>query len=143
IAIPAEREKIIEAIWRSFVIDFMDVDDYCGARLAEVGILQGQIRALAASLGHRLKVGDTVDFTERGTSFLYAISGWSAPEALHRWTEGKQAVIRVQLESSPAGDVRDVRMLRLRAFCFGNAQRALVLVNGRRAAELTVDDCCC
>lgn len=142
ISIPAEREEIIAEIWRSFVVDFMDVDDYCGARLAEVCILQGQVRALAASLEHRLKVGSTVDFTEHGTSFLYTVSGWSAPEPDHRWTEGNEAIIRVQLESSPAGDVHDVRVLRLRAFSFDDPQRAVVLVNGKRAAELTVDDCC-
>jgi glycosyltransferase involved in cell wall biosynthesis len=113
------------------------------SRLQERGILiqaaNAPVRALASSLDNCLEVGCPIDFSAQGKSLPFTAAGWSAQESDFRWTDGQEAIVRVRLESSPAGHVRDARIVRLRALAFARSQRLIVSVDGNPAAELRVD----
>jgi hypothetical protein len=135
---PSERERIVRGAWRSLVLDFLHADDDRRSRRTVIESLQAQVRSHGTRFGGRLQVGSPIDFTGHGSSFLYTVSGWSYQEADHRWTEGHEASISVQLESSPAGRVSEVRMMRFRAVPLGTSQRVVVSVAGKTVAALDI-----
>jgi hypothetical protein len=135
---PSERERIVRGAWRSLVLDFLLADDDSRSRRTVIESLQAQIRSHGMRFGARLQVGAPIDFTGHGSSFLYTVSGWSYQEADHRWTEGHEASISVQLESSPAGRMSEVRIMRFRAVPVGISQRVVVSVAGKTVAALDV-----
>jgi glycosyl transferase family 2/uncharacterized protein DUF7024 len=134
---PLERAEIVQGAWRSVVEDLVHAEDDRRARLGVIHALQAQVKRLQNLSDCRLAADGAIDFTESGNSPLYTVSGWSDQEIDRRWTDGKEAVIRVRPER-PQG-APDPRFIRLRAVAFGKPQRVTVLVNGNGSVELTVD----
>jgi hypothetical protein len=82
--------------------------------------------------------GCLVEFGAKGNSAEYVVSGWGGQEATFRWTVGGEAQLHVDF---PPGTV--VRSLRLTGRAFarpGGSQRVEILVDGKEAVTLTIDD---
>jgi glycosyltransferase involved in cell wall biosynthesis len=136
---PVEREEIVQEAWRSLMRDYLRIDDDRRARLDVIDAMNAQFNTLETLSRNRLQRNSQIDFSARGNSFLYTGSGWSFPEAGFRWTDGKEASIRVQLGPLSNGRPNSSCLLRLRASAFGGRQRVVVLIDGKRANELTVE----
>lgn len=86
-----------------------------------------------------IKLGQSVDFSAKGTSEPYVLDGWSAQEGTHRWTEGSAARLQLPVEPPAAA-------LRLKLLGNGFApkgqthQLVNVVVNGKPVAEWQVAD---
>jgi glycosyltransferase involved in cell wall biosynthesis len=136
----SERAEIIEEAWRALMRYTLVQSDHNELMLKVVQSLQVQLNKVGELVGHRLQIGSSIDFSERGLSCLYATSGWSIQEPDQRWTEGKEAVIRVRLEPPLDRQKHDKSLMRLRALAFQGPQRVTVSVNGCRAGELAVNE---
>lgn len=88
-------------------------------------------------------IGEPLDFRSGGNADEYVRSGWSPPEAGHRWSEGPRALMHLVLDEPPSRDL----LLRVRARPFlgegaGDGelthQTVTVRANGRRIATWEV-----
>ena len=132
-----QREEIVQEVWRSLVLDLLQREaDYRAAPATPA--LYRQIEALRDMLDNRASIDRPIDFSARGRSYLYTGPGWSVPERDLRWTDGKEAVLRVRPEASEAGDPYQGCVMRLRARAHGS-QRVRILVDGKSVADLRVD----
>jgi hypothetical protein len=84
-----------------------------------------------------LEVGEEVSFTKEGAGFVYLKSGWSAPESVGTWSEGKRARICV----NPRGAENTNLILSIVAFAFLppilRSQEVDVIINGRLMSTLS------
>lgn len=87
-----------------------------------------------------IKLGQTVDFSAKGTAQNYIMQGWSWQEEVSVWTEGNVAHLQLPIE--------DAENTALRLKLFGNGfapknqghQLVKVRVNGQQVAEWQVGD---
>ncbi len=87
-----------------------------------------------------IKLGQTVDFSAKGTAQNYIMQGWSWQEEVSVWTEGNVAHLQLPIE--------DTENTALRLKLFGNGfapknqghQLVKVRVNGQQVAEWQVGD---
>lgn len=49
----------------------------------------------------KYRLGETIDFTERGNAEHYLWANWASPDPHGRWTEGREATLRLRLDSDP------------------------------------------
>lgn len=54
------------------------------------------------------RVGDIIDFSNKGTSTRYCIAGWSGAEGWGRWTDGTKATLRLWIVN---GDYRSLGLM--------------------------------
>lgn len=134
----SQRQAIVEEAWRALMRYTLVQSDHNELMLKVVHSLQAQLNKVGELMGRHLQMGRPIDFSEHGLSCLYAVSGWSIQEPDRRWTEGKEAVIRVRLASPPDPKTQKVLLMRLRALAFRGPQQVMVSINGNPATELTV-----
>ncbi|MCY1546756.1 hypothetical protein D9M68_827710 [compost metagenome] len=91
---------------------------------------------------HPYTLGDRVEFREKGNSENYVLGGWSSQETDHRWTEGKMAALRFNIENIQPKDL----VLTVSACGFlpkrGRAQMVTVKANGVEVATWEVKPKC-
>jgi glycosyl transferase family 2 len=137
---PRARAEITQAAWHAAIDDLWHRQDDRDARMDVIRSLQAQLERMQALASHRLEDGCQIDFSANGNSPLYTMSGWSEQEADRRWTNGKEAVIRVRLERWARGRPPNPQFIQLRAIAFGTQQRVSVVVNGGSPVERTMDN---
>jgi hypothetical protein len=135
---PNERAEITQAAWHSLVNDLLNRQWDREARLAVIQVLQEQIQHLKTLLVPRVTVEGTIDFSLKGNSEAFIVSGWGGQERDMRWTDGHAATLRVMLGPPAEPGLGDVRLIHLRARGFGKPQRVTMLVNGNRTSEVIV-----
>jgi hypothetical protein len=50
-------------------------------------------------------LGEKIYFNQGGRSSVYVVSGWSGQEGIHRWTDGKEATLKLSLNKPPTRDL--------------------------------------
>jgi hypothetical protein len=82
-----------------------------------------------------IRVGQTIDFSEKGTSTLYAWTGWSQPEAWGTWSDGPIA----SLIMNPDKRVPSRITLQVQGFVDPGPVRASVVINEKPVGEIVLD----
>lgn len=81
------------------------------------------------------RLGETINFSQHGSSRLYATHGWSEPEDWGRWSINKEAVIQMRL-AEPTSHALELELV-MGAFLGGShaCQQVNVLVNAKEISR--------
>ncbi|MEX3931234.1 DUF6311 domain-containing protein [Paraburkholderia phymatum] len=96
--------------------------------------------AVQVTARQSLNVSRTIDFSQNGSTDWMSMQTWSGAEPTGRWTDGKQAALRIYLGKVHANHVR--LLIDLHAFVTPAhpQQRAVVRVNGEPYATWTFNN---
>lgn len=80
--------------------------------------------------------GGTLSFAASGTGAAHQVFGWGGAESWGTWSNGKSAMLRVNLASPPSGDL----LLQVKAHAFINeklpSQTVQVMINGEKVGSI-------
>ena len=86
------------------------------------------------------RLGSTIDFTRRGNSADFRVSGWLAPETTGTWTADCESRLDLNLERPPSSDIRATfELIPLVRGAALPCQKLLVSANGAPIADLCAD----
>jgi hypothetical protein len=82
-----------------------------------------------------IKAGQTVDFSANGSSIPFVWAGFSVPEKMGTWTNGKVATLIMKPDSPSLGQLQ----LHATGFTAGGPVRVSVSINGATVGEMAFD----